>query len=137
MRRHPSWKRTGRIAAALSVVALLALANRREVRVPTAALAGSRHISPAQLRAVLEQGVTGCQLDDPYDGWVITYLSMPVFSPDNQWAMISAASDSCPSEGGERTRLTFHREQGRWALERVERALRGIRQGRALLLARR
>lgn len=112
--------------------AQLPLVNRRSARVPDAALQGAAHLSFVQLRTLQTQGDPHCMTDDSLDGKTIILLSKPVFSADNQWAMIAVAGDYCSSIGGQRSRMLFHREQGRWVLERPERALSGIRQGQAL-----
>lgn len=113
------------------LVAQLPLANRRSVRVPDAALVGTPHMSLEHLQLIQKQGNDGCRDGDRYGGHLIVHLSMPVFSTDNQWAMIAVANGYCASEGGYRARILFHREDGRWVLERTELALWGIRQGHA------
>lgn len=120
----------------MQLQAQLPLANRRSVRVPDAALQGARHISFARLLALQRQGQEGCVMGDRSLDPLIVQLSMPVFSADNQWAMISVATDYCSSVGGYRSRLVYHREDGRWVVERPERARQGIRRGKALWPAR-
>jgi len=112
--------------------AQLPLANRRSRRVPDAALEGAAHLGFVQLRTIQKQGCQRSATEESLEESVILLLSMPVFSADNQWAMIAVAADYCSSIGGQRSRMLFHREEGRWVLERPELALSGIRRGRAL-----
>lgn len=112
--------------------AQLPKANRRSMRLPDAVLKGTAHLGFVQLRAIQKQGCQRPATEDNLEERVILLLSMPVFSADNQWAMIAVAADYCSSIGGQRSRMLFHREEGQWVLERPELALSGIRQGRAL-----